>query len=538
MPDCPVIIALDWDAFYCSVEEHHDPSLKNVPFAVRQKSIICTCNYIAREKGVKKLQRLVEAIETCPEMRIVNGEDLSRYRDASKELWQFVKLIIWQGKVERLGFDELFLDVTIMIDFNLELIRHEGLLNDLDALFKCCRQSNSFWFRLDKNDKTKGFACSLTTIPGHFGTDAGMPKHISENEIRLILGFHLCEYVRRQIFDVKGYTSSGGVSTNKLLSKMAGAQNKPNQQTLLFPQYAQDFLDDKDIARIPGMGHSYKKLLLHAMYGQKQKKLDSDDFKVISVRSNITKGRFIQVFKHNNGHRLWDLIHGIDNSCVRPTAEIPTQVSIEDTFMSLSSLDELKPVLHRLSESLLARMRIDLKSNGLWIGYPSRIRLTLRHRASDYGARISKSEVIPSTVFKDERDVREVASVLVERVVMPLFKKLVHDARSFDIVLVNIAAVNIESSPVQAKDITLFLDRQKRPNANKILNQQVKKSRVDEGVSESSSDEQNADWIDEADEDNQYDYDDCGHQLCGLCGTRMLTFAVDAHMRFHEANNE
>jgi DNA polymerase iota len=35
------------------------------------------------------------------------GEDISRFRDASKELYGFVKEYTWNGRVERLGFDEV-----------------------------------------------------------------------------------------------------------------------------------------------------------------------------------------------------------------------------------------------------------------------------------------------------------------------------------------------------------------------------------------------------------------------------------------------
>ena len=40
-------------------------------------------------------------------MIIELGEDISRFRDASKELYTFLKAFSWNGKVERLGFDEV-----------------------------------------------------------------------------------------------------------------------------------------------------------------------------------------------------------------------------------------------------------------------------------------------------------------------------------------------------------------------------------------------------------------------------------------------
>ena len=43
----------------------------------------------------------------CPDVIILLGEDLTRFRDASKELFSFLRTFSWNGRVERLGFDEV-----------------------------------------------------------------------------------------------------------------------------------------------------------------------------------------------------------------------------------------------------------------------------------------------------------------------------------------------------------------------------------------------------------------------------------------------
>lgn len=87
--------------------EREDPKLRYLPLAVQQKQIIVTCNYEARRRGLHKLQLVKEARKICPDVIIVLGEDLSRFRDASKELYSFLKAYAWSSKVERLGFDEV-----------------------------------------------------------------------------------------------------------------------------------------------------------------------------------------------------------------------------------------------------------------------------------------------------------------------------------------------------------------------------------------------------------------------------------------------
>ena len=66
-----------------------------------------TCNYEARRRGLYKLQLVREAKEKCPDVIIVLGEDLTRFRNASKELYGFLKDFLWSNKIERLGFDEV-----------------------------------------------------------------------------------------------------------------------------------------------------------------------------------------------------------------------------------------------------------------------------------------------------------------------------------------------------------------------------------------------------------------------------------------------
>ena len=74
---------------------------------MQQKHIIVTCNYVARRKGLYKLQLIKEARKACPDVVIVLGEDLTRFRNASKELYNFLRGYAWSGRAERLGFDEV-----------------------------------------------------------------------------------------------------------------------------------------------------------------------------------------------------------------------------------------------------------------------------------------------------------------------------------------------------------------------------------------------------------------------------------------------
>ncbi|XP_026924792.1 DNA polymerase iota isoform X2 [Acinonyx jubatus] len=78
-----VIVHVDLDCFYAQVEMISNPELKGKPLGVQQKYLVVTCNYEARKLGVKKLMTVRDAKEKCPQLVLVNGEDLTRYREMS-----------------------------------------------------------------------------------------------------------------------------------------------------------------------------------------------------------------------------------------------------------------------------------------------------------------------------------------------------------------------------------------------------------------------------------------------------------------------
>ena len=54
---------------------------------IQQKNILVTCNYVARARGLTKLMYLKDAKEKCKDLVIVNGEDLTKYREMSDRIF-------------------------------------------------------------------------------------------------------------------------------------------------------------------------------------------------------------------------------------------------------------------------------------------------------------------------------------------------------------------------------------------------------------------------------------------------------------------
>eukprot|EP00049_Salpingoeca_infusionum_P013059 m.243731 g.243731 ORF g.243731 m.243731 type:complete len:840 (+) comp15348_c0_seq11:230-2749(+) len=115
-----VIMHLDFDCFYAQIHMRDDPALMHVPVGVKQKTILATTSYLARHRGVRKMDSITNALKICPSMKIFNGEVLEAYRTESDRVFEFMKYLFPHCPVQRLGFDEVFVDVTRVVRATLQ----------------------------------------------------------------------------------------------------------------------------------------------------------------------------------------------------------------------------------------------------------------------------------------------------------------------------------------------------------------------------------------------------------------------------------
>ncbi|RAK97639.1 putative DNA polymerase iota [Aspergillus ibericus CBS 121593] len=487
--DRRIILHLDYDCFYASVFEVEQPVLKTLPLAVQQKQIVVTCNYEARRRGLRKLQLIKEAKQICPDVVIVLGEDLSKFRDASKDIFRYIRSFVWGERVERLGFDELFLDVTEMIAYNVDLLNR----HDLEHSF----------FHLDRLEPTVGFTYDATRVCGStypagpdttFGTapSATADEDASELRTRLLVASHLAAYLRGQLEHHKGYTATVGISTSKLLAKLVGSTHKPNNQTTLLPPYATtdraaptnvvDFLDAHEIRKIPGIGSKLtQKLTKYLTEGSALVSDTATNPDRVTVRDvRLLPGMGPSLLDRilggpgaprDIGARVWGLLNGVDNTEVIQTGDLPTQISIEDSYGRLDTLDGVRRELISLTGSLLRRMRTDLteEDNGSdsvtdlssetsrhpglskvrWLARPRTLRLSTRPRSTTDGAhalhigRISRSAPLPGYVFHVDENVDALAERLVHDQLLSMFRKLHPERSGWNLRLMNVAVTNM-----------------------------------------------------------------------------------------------
>ena len=107
------ILHIDMDAFYASVEQRDDPSLRGKPVAVggspAGRGVVAAASYEARKFGVRSAIPMARAIRLCPQLVIVRP-DFEKYHAASQTVFGIFRSVT--PLVEGLSLDEAYLDVT------------------------------------------------------------------------------------------------------------------------------------------------------------------------------------------------------------------------------------------------------------------------------------------------------------------------------------------------------------------------------------------------------------------------------------------
>ena len=107
-----VILHIDMDAFFISVEQRDNPSLKGKPAAVcgsLSRSVVTSATYEARPYGIRAGMPIQEAKRKCPQLILVEG-DHSKYTETAARIFSILK--DYTPILEIASIDEAYLDIT------------------------------------------------------------------------------------------------------------------------------------------------------------------------------------------------------------------------------------------------------------------------------------------------------------------------------------------------------------------------------------------------------------------------------------------
>ncbi len=160
--------------------------------------------------------------------------------------------------------------------------------------------------------------------------------------------FKWSQELRQKIIKNTGLPISMGVSLNKMVSKVATGEHKPNGEGLIPHGTERDFLSPLSVKKIPMVG---KKTSQHLM--------EMGVYKVKTLREMPVK--MLEQAFGKNGKVLWYKANGIDHSQIVPYSERKS-ISTECTFMTDTiDVKKLKTILTAMVEKLTFKLREEEK---------------------------------------------------------------------------------------------------------------------------------------------------------------------------------
>lgn len=254
-----IIVHLDVDCFYCQCERIDRGIDDSRPFAIGQKHIIVTCNYAAREMGVKKLESKEEALRKCPYLIIYDGSDLERYRKHGRRIYQVFRKACEElaGCPKKVAcakgsMDEMMADVS-KVESDSATLSAGGtsiyIYGDSESETTTIREdqtgvSSTYKYRVeDKDDK----------------------RDSNQYRSRLVSLASKLVQVRNAILTETGFTTTLGVSNSPLLAKVASSLRKPATVNVLYPSRCTQLLASMPLRSIPGIGSRMMKALVQPL---------------------------------------------------------------------------------------------------------------------------------------------------------------------------------------------------------------------------------------------------------------------------------
>jgi DNA polymerase-4 len=176
-----------------------------------------------------------------------------------------------------------------------------------------------------------------------------------------------------------GITVSIGLANNKFMAKIASDLDKPRGFTILGAAETMEFLADKPLTIIPGIGPAFAN------------RLARDGYRKMSDVQRVDESR-LATLHGESGLRLHRLARGIDPRKVDPSSERKS-VSSETTFdEDISDPETLRALLWRLSEKVSARLKVaELAGHTI----------TLKLKTPDFQTRTRATKLTDPTRYAD-----------------------------------------------------------------------------------------------------------------------------------------
>ena len=152
--------------------------------------------------------------------------------------------------------------------------------------------------------------------------------------------------IKNAVRDKFGFTVNVGISTNKLLAKMASDFEKPDKVHTLFPEEIQAKMWPLPVRELLFLGKASEKKLIEA------------GIRTIGELAHAREADIQTLIGRKNGHQLYQYARGIDDSPVKAQPDEAKGFSAETTFNEdIISIEQVNPILLAQCDIVAARMR-------------------------------------------------------------------------------------------------------------------------------------------------------------------------------------
>jgi DNA polymerase-4 len=335
-----IIMHVDIDAFFASVEQILNPELRGRPVivggGVEGRGVVASASYEARPCGIRAGMPIFKAQALCPRAEFVGGH-FEQYNRFSQQVMDILESV--SPAVEHGSMDEAYLDLA-----GCERLYGAWSARPL-ARLPFVEQVPGVYRRLEGRAVPAGFR---RLLPEALRWPAAVALRL-----------------RRTVRERTGLDVTVGLGTNRLVAKTATDYAKPAGVCLVAPGAEERFVATLDLGEIPGVGRATLK------------KLRSWNVNTVQEARRLPSDLLCDAFGPVAGRNLHGLFHGEADSKVQPVArQKPRSMSRETTFWAATaSYEFVEGMLFHLCERLGRALREE--------GMVAR-RVTLRLRYEDF----------------------------------------------------------------------------------------------------------------------------------------------------------
>lgn len=319
-----VILHIDFNSYFATVEQQANPRLRGKPIAVTGgdrlvRTVVGAASIEAKKLGIKTGMNLQEALRIYPDLVLVKG-DSDKYLSCTKKFLNILK--DYTPLVEVFSIDEAFVQLGSRV---------QGLG------FSFCHSE----------PKAKNLSTRLSHI-NVSETSSEILHYVQDDKYDYAIS--VAQQIKKRVSQEIGewVTCSIGISYNKRMAKLAGSMQKPNGLVVIADEEAAQFvLDRTPLDEICGIGFRIKKRLNNMGI------FNFTDLRKVDLKN------LLAAFK-SYGKVLYDMCRGVDQTPLIPfylKEEVKSIGHRHTTSKDISDPVEIKQLLLKLSELVARKLR-------------------------------------------------------------------------------------------------------------------------------------------------------------------------------------